>query len=69
LQRPGTVALYAVIAELLASFVRNDYQDILRDWFLEFERRRRAQDELSEDEADPEWIQYKEKRLSSSRSG
>jgi hypothetical protein len=61
LTRFNTVALYAVIAELLASYVRNDYQDILRDWFLDFERRRRAQDELSEDEADPEWIQYKEK--------
>jgi hypothetical protein len=61
LTRFNTIALYAVVAELLASYVRGDYESIVRDWFLDFERRRREQEGLSEDEADPEWIQYKEK--------
>jgi len=61
LTRYNTIALYAVVAELLASYVRSDFEDVLRGWFLDFERRRGEQEDLSEDEADSEWVQYKEK--------
>ena len=61
LTRYNVVALYAVVAELLASYVRADFEEVLGKWFLSFEAVRRGNDELSEDEADSEWIQYKEK--------
>jgi hypothetical protein len=61
LTRYNCVALYAVIADLLAGYVRGDFEPVIRQWFLGFEGRRRAQEDLSEDEADAEWIQYKEK--------
>ena len=41
--------------------MKGDFEPVLHDWFIDFERRRREQENLSEDEADPEWIQYKEK--------
>lgn len=61
LTRFNSIALYAVVAELLSAYVREDFEPHLHSWFIDFERRRREQDKLSEDEADPEWIQYKEK--------
>lgn len=61
LTRYNVVALYAVVAELLASYVRTDFESVLYDWFIDFESRRRNQEGLAEDEADPEWVQYKEK--------
>lgn len=61
LTRYNTISLYALTAELLASFVRTDFEPVLHEWFLDFEKRRRAQEHLSEDEADSEWIQYREK--------
>lgn len=61
LTRYNVIALYSVVADLLASYVKDDFEPVLHDWFIDFERRRREQEDLSEDEADPEWIQYKEK--------
>lgn len=61
LTRFNTIALYAVVSELLSSYVRSDFEAVLRSWFLDFEQRRSAQDGLTEEEADPDWIQYKEK--------
>jgi hypothetical protein len=61
LTRYNVIALYAGVAELVASYVKSDFEPVVNQWFTDFERRRRDQDGLSEDEADPEWIQYKEK--------
>jgi hypothetical protein len=61
LTRYNAVALYCVAAELLTSYVKPEFQPVFADWFLDFERRRREQDALSEDEAEAEWVQYKEK--------
>ena len=61
LTRYNAVALYCVSAELLASYVRPEFEPVFLDWFLDFERRRREQEALSEDEAEAEWVQYKEK--------
>jgi hypothetical protein len=61
LTRFNVIALYCVAAELLASYVRSEFAPLLAPWFLDFESRRMAQDTLSEDEADPDWIGYKEK--------
>lgn len=61
LTRYNVVALYCVCAELLAAYVRSEFADLLHGWFIDFEGRRREQEQLSEDEAEAEWISYKEK--------
>ncbi|MEQ8330031.1 MAG: DUF262 domain-containing protein [Longimicrobiales bacterium] len=61
LTRYNVVALYCVAAELLASYVRAEFESVLREWFLDFEARRRVQEEKEGEDADPEWITYKEK--------
>ena len=61
LTRYNVIALYCVAAELLASYVRRQFTPIVHDWFIDFEARRRQQEELSEDEAEAEWVTYKEK--------
>lgn len=61
LTRYNVVALYCVCAELLAAYVRGQVTPLLYDWFVDFEVRRREQGQLSEDEAEAEWVTYKEK--------
>ena len=61
LERYNVVALYCVVSELLRQYVIGDVQEKLNEWFLAFEERRREEEEKPEDEADPEWVTYKEK--------
>ena len=61
LTRYNAISLYCVAAELLQAYVRSEFEPLLHNWFVDFEARRRKQEDLSEDEADPEWVQYKEK--------
>ena len=61
LTRYNVVALYCVAAELLTQYVRTEFAPVLGPWFLDFETRRAAQEELSEDDGEAEWISYKEK--------
>lgn len=61
LERYNAIALYCVFAELQRAYVVADIKAGLRAWFLDFETRRRAQDALDEDEAEPEWVSYKER--------
>jgi uncharacterized protein DUF262/HNH endonuclease len=61
LTRYNAISLYCVTAELRQAYVRSEFEPSLKDWFIGFEARRRDQEELSEDEADSEWVQYKEK--------
>ena len=61
LTRYNVVALYCVCAELLAAYVRSEFAELLHGWFIDFEARRREQEQLSEDEAEAEWVSYKEK--------
>ena len=58
LTRFTSIALYAVVAELLSAYVREEFEPHLQGWFIDFERRRREEDKLSEDETVPEWIQW-----------
>ncbi|MFN8177680.1 MAG: DUF262 domain-containing protein [bacterium] len=69
LTRFNVVALYCVAMELLASYVRSEFAPVLRDWLIDFEERRRRQESLSEDEAEPEWVTYKEKISHSTDAG
>lgn len=61
LTRFNVIALYCIAAELMNSYVRSEFKPVLRTWFLEFESLRRQQEELSEDEANADWVAYKEK--------
>lgn len=61
LERYNVIALYCVISELLSQYVIDEVKPMLHDWFISFETRRREQEEKTEDEADPEWVTYKEK--------
>jgi len=61
LERYNVIALYCVISELLRQYVIDEVKSQLHDWFIEFEATRRHQDEKPEDEADPEWVAYREK--------
>jgi hypothetical protein len=61
LQRYNIISLYCVVAELRRQYVFEDIQPQLHDWFIDFEGQRRAQDELDEEMADPDWVSYKEK--------
>ena len=61
LTRFNSITLYAVVAELMSGYVLEDFESRLHEWFIKFEERRAKQEMLSEDEADPEWVQYKEK--------
>lgn len=61
LTRYNVIALYCVAAELLAQYVKSEFTPILERWFIDFELRRAAQEQLSGDEADAEWVSYKEK--------
>lgn len=59
LTRFNVISLYCVAAELLASYVRSEFTPVLEEWFIDFEKRRRNQEALSEDDADPDWVTYK----------
>jgi hypothetical protein len=61
LTRYNVIALYCMAAELLATYVRTEFIPLLYDWFIDFECRRSEQEKLSEDEAEAEWVSYKEK--------
>lgn len=61
LERYNVVTLYGVIAELQRVYVLAEIKAQLREWFLDFETRRRAQETLDAETAAPEWIAYKEK--------
>lgn len=61
LERYNAIALYCVFAELQRAYVVADIKADLRAWFLDFETRRRVQDALDEDQAEPEWVSYKER--------
>ena len=61
LERYNVVALYCVMAELQRTYALELSLQDVRSWFLDFESRRREQDSLDVEEAEPEWVAYKEK--------
>ena len=63
LTRYNAISLYCVAAELLQAYVRSEFEPLLHDWFVYFEARRSEQEGLSEDEADPEWVQYRRRSV------
>ena len=61
LERFNVISLYVMVSQLLERYVVPDRGAEIASWFLDFETHRRAQAQLSEDEADPEMVVYHEK--------
>ena len=61
LERYNVVALYCLISEILENHVIAEIQGNLKEWFLDFEKRRREEEEKPEDQASAEWLAYKDK--------
>ncbi len=62
LERYNIIALYCVVSELLRQYVIDEVRSVFHDWFIRFEQTRWDQELKSlEDDADPEWITYREK--------
>jgi len=61
LERYNVISLYCVIAELSRQYAIGEIKSEIFNWLMEFESKRRTQEETPEDQADPEWIAYKEK--------
>jgi hypothetical protein len=61
LERFNVVALYCVISELIHQYVIEEVRPHLHAWFVDFEAARHKQDTKSDEEADPEWVAYREK--------
>ncbi|MEO6908721.1 MAG: DUF262 domain-containing protein [Abditibacteriaceae bacterium] len=59
LERFNVITLYCVIAELLKQFVIEDVKPQFYQWFVDFEEERRKQETQPEDDADSEWVTYK----------
>jgi len=68
LERYNVISLYCLLRELQQEYVLNEIKDKLFDWFVEFEQKKRQNDQLPEDQADPEWLAYKDKTSHSTDS-
>ena len=61
LERYNVVSLYCVLRELQQEYVFEEIKTKLFDWFISFEQKKTQNDQLPEDQADPEWLAYKDK--------
>ncbi len=61
LERYNVISLYCAIAELDRQYVLLEIQNNILEWFMDFEAKRRTQEEATEDQVAPEWMAYKEK--------
>jgi hypothetical protein len=61
LERFNTISLYCVVAELMKQYVIDEIKPHFQDWFTDFEQERYLQETKPEDEADSEWVTYKER--------
>lgn len=61
LERYNVISLYCIVRELQQEYVLDEIKDKVFDWFVGFEQKRMQNEELPEDEADPEWVSYKDK--------
>jgi hypothetical protein len=63
LERYNVIALYCVVAEFRRQYVWAEVEPHFQTWFLEFEKERREQEMMADDDdsLDPEWRSYKEK--------
>lgn len=58
LERYNAITLYCLASTLLEAYVHQGTEKQLADWFVRFETERRQQNNLSEDQRDPQLIDY-----------
>ena len=58
LNKVNLVSLYIVVSELLSRYAHSAREAAFADWFLDFEQRRKNQDELPEDQRDERFESY-----------
>lgn len=61
LERYSVISLYSMMPQCLERYVMQSRYDDLRNWFIEFEAKRAAEESLPEDKRDPELLAYKER--------
>jgi len=61
LERYSTVSLYLLVSHMMERYVMYDFNDDLREWFINFEIYKRKEREKDADHCDPEIIAYHEK--------
>lgn len=61
LERFSVISLYGLVSHCLEKYVIQDRHADLKDWFLAFEVRRRAEEDRPQDQRDPELLAYKER--------
>ncbi len=61
LEKYNAISLYLLVAELAEQFVLKGRELEVRDWFLDFESRRRQDKPLPADQRDPELVSYQER--------
>lgn len=61
LTKTSVVPLYLMASRLLQTYPFSDRHDDLRRWFIEFEQRRRADEEKDVDDRDPDLVIYQER--------
>ena len=60
LRRQNVVSLFLLVSELMEKYAIGGKEATLRDWFIQFEKERREEQEKPEDEREPDWIRYQE---------
>lgn len=61
LERYSVMSLYSLVSHCLEKYVMQGRQKELANWFLSFEAKRAAEEELPEDQRDSEFLSYKER--------
>jgi hypothetical protein len=61
LARYSVISLYSMVSHCIERYVMQNLHDDLRDWFIQFETKRAAEESLPEDQRDPELLAYKER--------
>jgi hypothetical protein len=61
LERYSVISLYSMVSQCLERYVMQNRHDDLRNWFIDFEAKRAAEESLPEDKRDPELLAYKER--------
>jgi len=61
LERYSTVSLYLLVSHMMERYVMYEFNDDLREWFINFEIYKRKEREKDADHCDPEIIAYHEK--------
>ena len=68
LERYNVISLYCVLRELQLEYAFSEIKNKIFDWFIEFEQKKIENDQLPEDQANPEWLAYKDKTSHSTDS-